>query len=411
MQGALTLWAFALLCTVVAGGITWLRHPAGNPVLPDIVHELVPQVVNVSLPGIPGVWAGAPWDTIDFVDGMIGLLGASVLFLVFTRRAPWLVLRRVLVVHSILLLLRVLTVAVTSLPDSRPKCHAVTPGLTPITSLTWPAVGTIALDNRKEAITCGDMVYSGHTAISTILGMTWHTYWKVKPGTYSVNFLKVLVWAAVALTVSLIVVARLHYTLDVLLGAYLAVTTWGAYHRVADDVLLGHRFYSVWLVDALVVYPFVEWMEAPHLGEVHSAMLSKLRALALAQRGEGAPALALPSTRRPGRVGTVGGAVDAAAEVLRRVHAVAEQELSGLDAEDLPEGTVLPELGTASMVAGDAAGMGLVARSTLTFSALAAVAPAGAADSPKAARARSRGKRSEVGPPSPPAVRRRRVAK
>ena len=60
-----------------------------------------------------------------------------------------------------------------------------------------------------------------------------------------------------------IVWVRMHYSLDVVLALYFTVTVWSSYHRIANDVNIGHRFSAVWVVDALIVYPAIEWIERP----------------------------------------------------------------------------------------------------------------------------------------------------
>ena len=59
----------------------------------------------------------------------------------------------------------------------------------------------------------------------------------------------------------------MHYSLDVVLALYFTVTVWSSYHRIANDVIIGHRFSAVWVFDALVVYPFIEWVEMPDIVE------------------------------------------------------------------------------------------------------------------------------------------------
>lgn len=260
-QGAVMLWVLALLATIMTNAVAWLRcvrgavprrhvrgtlapllppfrHPAGAPHLPDLVHELIPQVKSVWVPGL------GTMDAVEAIDvSLVGLIAATLL-LTATRRAPWLVLRRTLVVHASVISLRCLTVLCTSLPDSRPKCHAATGPSEALGRLSLRRVLATALMNTAQNITCGDLVFSGHTALAVLMAMVWHSYYKVRAGTFAVNWVKVVIWVWALATVALIITARLHYTLDVLLGLYLCVTMWGSYHRVADDVLLKHRFYS-----------------------------------------------------------------------------------------------------------------------------------------------------------------------
>lgn len=63
-----------------------------------------------------------------------------------------------------------------------------------------------------------------------------------------------------------IVWTRMHYTIDVVLAVYFAVTIWSSYHRFVNDIRTGHRFSAVWIIDAFIIYPAIEWLETviPH---------------------------------------------------------------------------------------------------------------------------------------------------
>lgn len=71
-----------------------------------------------------------------------------------------------------------------------------------------------------NSFTCGDMVFSGHTMGLVTFGMVCTTYIKSKPGVWVFNWAKIMIWCAISMALTLIVVTRMHYTLDVLLGVY-----------------------------------------------------------------------------------------------------------------------------------------------------------------------------------------------
>lgn len=75
--------------------------------------------------------------------------------------------------------------------------------------------------------------------------------------------MKVSIWVLTLFGLTSIVWVRMHYSLDVVLALYFTVTVWSSYHRIANDVRIGHRFSAVWIFDALIVYPFIEWVETP----------------------------------------------------------------------------------------------------------------------------------------------------
>lgn len=214
-------WLYVLACLslmATSSAIGFFRNPRTQH-LPDIVQELVPYITEVPLPLTGLLGLGGPdgsnlrVEAISFVEFfMFALLIATVLWCL-TQRWRWLALRRWLVVYGTLALIRTFTVLVTTLPDSRPLCMTVTPGTTLLAQLNPLSVlhRAARIAGFAETVTCGDMVYSGHSMLLCLCGMAWHTYYKVLPDTWSVNVVKVAVWAVVGTALFLIVAARLHY--------------------------------------------------------------------------------------------------------------------------------------------------------------------------------------------------------
>lgn len=98
------------------------------------------------------------------------------------------------------------------------------------------------------------------------LALTWHTYYKWVPDFF--NPVKLLVWTLAVIASVMLIVTRIHYTLDVVLAVFFSMTIWGSYHRLAADVALNHRFIAVWWVDQKILYPIMEYLELPLIGEV-----------------------------------------------------------------------------------------------------------------------------------------------
>ena len=71
-------------------------------------------------------------------------------------------------------------------------------------------------------ITCGDMVFSGHSVLIVLCALTWHTYYERSQA--NVNGVKVFAWAWAFAGLISIIGTRLHYSLDVLLAWYLSLT-------------------------------------------------------------------------------------------------------------------------------------------------------------------------------------------
>lgn len=282
MKRVLASWNYCYFCLTLmsfSSSIAWFRNPNHMGHVPDLVHELIGGTVeHFSLPWPLSAISDTQFNCVHVLEVLMnGLIVITVLW-ALTQPWRWLALRRWLVIQGTLALMRTMTVLVTNLPDSRPFCHEATKGTTLYHLIDWEAVWgrTFKLATQEDPVTCGDMVYSGHTMVLVVCGMAWHGYYKVLRGTFTVNVVKMVIWSVISCCLMLILATRLHYTLDVLLAFYLTITLWGAYHRAADDVLVGHRYIAVYIFDGLVLYPAITWLEAPHLGEAMSfGMVSK----------------------------------------------------------------------------------------------------------------------------------------
>lgn len=266
----------------VSSNIGWFRNPNHMGHVPDFVHELIGvSLETITLPGshyFTKDHQSYQLNAIHIAEYiMLGLMYTTIAW-ALTQPWRWLALRRWFTIQGTLALLRSITVLVTNVPDSRPYCHTETPGTTPYHELPWPQIWerTFQLATMGDMVTCGDMVYSGHTMLLVLCGMAWHSYYKVIGGIFTVNIVKFFIWILILFSLFLIIATRLHYTLDVLLALYLTITIWGAYHRAADDVFVGHRYIAVYIIDGLLLYPAISWLEAPELGEAaDSGMVSK----------------------------------------------------------------------------------------------------------------------------------------
>ena len=277
---------YALAGAVVmslASGVAWYRNPKHAGHLPDVLHDLVPYLEEVELPGtsaLSGTGANIKLGGIELAEHLMFTLIAATLAFSLWQPCRWLLLRRAMIVYGTLALWRSVTVLVTAVPDASPRCTVTTPGTVPFLEVPWRealkrGLSIFVNDSADPCRSAGDMVFSGHTMAVVLCGMVWHSYYRVKPGTFVINPVKLLVWLHIAVILFTIVASRYHYTLDVVLATYFAVTLFNAYHRIADDVLVGHRYVAVWLFDGLIIYPAIEWMEAPWLGEsVRGGMLS-----------------------------------------------------------------------------------------------------------------------------------------
>ncbi|KAJ2086379.1 hypothetical protein IW138_005750 [Coemansia sp. RSA 986] len=158
--------------------------------LPDVFYEFIGYVDML--------WMTDLFDALMFVPTAL---------LVISHERPWRVVSRMGLAWALASVIRVTTVAITSVPDPRPTCKYALGN--PFTSFAMHR--------------CGDAIYSGHTLIFVMCAMAWASF---APKTILGRSLLSFIWA-LSIAGSLIVIAnRAHYTIDVLLAWYIAPGAW-----------------------------------------------------------------------------------------------------------------------------------------------------------------------------------------
>ncbi|ORZ41200.1 PAP2 superfamily C-terminal-domain-containing protein [Catenaria anguillulae PL171] len=180
-----------------------------NTRLPDLGHDYLPDLTSNSQP-IPDYF-------------IVTLTAMTTIMLVFHKHRLAL-LRRYFFTHGVLLIFRSITINVTTVPDPNPVCQN-----------RVPSPSFFRQVNPFFPDTCGDMIYSGHSVVLTIVALAWHQYgpqhWSVKRS----------IWALSILGMLSLIACRYHYTVDVVLSFGLTWLTWQLYGVMAQspDLLLG----------------------------------------------------------------------------------------------------------------------------------------------------------------------------
>lgn len=146
-------------------------------------------------------------DAVDVL--LICFCAFSGFVLLFNRLAVYIILK-VMLALTIAYFLRSTCILVTSPPD------------------TWQLGRRIIYDffgsfNRYRG---GDLVFSGHTLLTCTIASAWSSFHMVTDLGIIHWILGITAWIYAGLIMVLIVVGRAHYTVDVLLGAYIAVLLW-----------------------------------------------------------------------------------------------------------------------------------------------------------------------------------------
>lgn len=199
----MVFYLFSLYLMSVLVVTAGLRYPRGGDALPDIGFEILPAAHNEHIPN----------------NILLISILASLLRFLFHRKGLT-IMRRFMAIHGITALLRCVTLVTTSYPDPSLVCRGYHSPDTP--TLFWKST---LMSNL--AMSCGDLMPSGHTLFFISLAMIWHYY---------TSFYEKCAFWVLALAGSLsLIITRLHYTNDVLIAIYVALTTFYIFHIYAID--------------------------------------------------------------------------------------------------------------------------------------------------------------------------------
>ena len=109
--------------------------------------------------------------------------------------------------------LRILSFLSTILPSPNFHCRAGAPDYDP------PTTATEIIFRLDATNGCGDLIFSSHMIFCTVGGLTIHHYSHNR-------YLKMIVWALIGVLGCLIVAARKHYTVDVIVAWYTCPLLW-----------------------------------------------------------------------------------------------------------------------------------------------------------------------------------------
>jgi len=210
------LWSCT--CMTVTGFVTTVAHdryPVNASALPDLVLDALPR----------HSWAfeASEWC-------FMGLF--FIWFLtVFFHHHKWVLLRRQFFITGILYLFRSITMIVTSLPvaDKHYKCAPKTIGtIEAITVRSIRYILGMGMSTAGVLHTCGDWVYSGHTAMLVMAYLLINEYFPKRLWPF-----KLFCGAVSAVGIFFILLAKDHYTLDCLAAYYVTTRVFWTYHAIA----------------------------------------------------------------------------------------------------------------------------------------------------------------------------------
>jgi len=205
------------LATTISLALTHERVPEYDP-LPDVVLD------NIKY---------QKWG-LDVSEILLMLSTITAILVVMLHSHRLIILRRIWLILGILYYYRALSMFITVLPkaDTTYLCHPKSDNIT--TQIVVRRVLTIisggGLSINGKHVYCGDYIFSGHT-MTLVLG-----YLTIKQ--YSPSQYLFLHWASFFTSlfgVIFLLLARGHYSIDVLLAYYITTRLWWFYHIITTN--------------------------------------------------------------------------------------------------------------------------------------------------------------------------------
>lgn len=241
-----------LVTMATSTAIAWYRRPY-SVVLPDVGHDLLPEVLTMF-----GMNAHL------MCDNLLRCTVTATVVLVCTRSQRSLVFKRVLIVYGTLMFLRAFTLLLTSLPDPYFLCSIHPKAMYGWREIPWSRIPidvlTLFGPNKENSMTCGDLFFSGHTVLFVLCSLVWHTYYHTTR--VQLNPVKLSVWLLSLVGTLLLLVTRMHWTIDIAVAYYITITCWNFYHSVCNSLSQEHYMKPVIFIDGALIYPFVAWLES-----------------------------------------------------------------------------------------------------------------------------------------------------
>jgi hypothetical protein len=202
---------------LVATNVAYYMHVPGEP-LPDLGFAVLPALTPYQQIASECMF----W----FILASTIFFALTPFFVGFTRPVYTMhMLCRFLSVCFAAQTLRIICFLSTALPSPNYHCRPLAPDYNPPRTL-WTILNPMEKDMYHG---CGDLVFSSHTIFVMLCVMTWTKYAPWLPKKYPIGLS--LFFAL------LVVMARKHYTLDVVVALYTVPLLWLAYEQMRPDVV------------------------------------------------------------------------------------------------------------------------------------------------------------------------------
>lgn len=218
--------AVAFFCLLISAFLNFFLLTIIHDIVPDHpLPDLVFLVIHQQR------WAWAVGDVLSTINAVVGFV------VVLLHRERVVILRRVFLLAAILYGLRAIVLGVTYLPPSfehketicQPRLNGTSMYATEIATRFVTYVVTLGLTSGQPQILCGDLMFSGHTVVLTIMYFTQLHY--TPRGLW---LLRYVVTPITFMGIAALVVSGGHYTMDVLIAYWLTSHVFWSYHQVFE---------------------------------------------------------------------------------------------------------------------------------------------------------------------------------
>ena len=158
----------------------------------------------------------------DVMNYLVAIMVTVTVLNTAMHQYRFVVARRLFTLMTILYVMRALTLAATPLPPSYPmsvRVNACDPRANVTWGIVWDRVVGKVLTGGQAAGVCGDMLFSGHTMLSTLCVLFTQKY---TPKPHRI-VLSIVMWALLVATVMFLLISRAHYTVDIIFAYWLSI--------------------------------------------------------------------------------------------------------------------------------------------------------------------------------------------
>jgi shingomyelin synthase len=240
---AFLFFFFGAVATTTSLALAHERVPEEDP-LPDVFLD------NVSY---------QDWG-LDVSEVTIMAASMSTFALCLFHGSRFVVLRRVFFLGGLHYLYRAITMYVTVLPkpDSHYTCVPKADNLTfvVVAQRVLKLLSGVGLTINGEHVYCGDYIYSGHTMT---LVMTYLIVKEYSPQRW--YLLHWLSWSVAAFGIAVLLLARGHYSIDVVIAYWITTRLWWIYHTMANNPSLIAKENSENFLNRFWWWPIFQYLE------------------------------------------------------------------------------------------------------------------------------------------------------